>query len=296
MKSVIIRNFLSNDNVNIRRFREKQACMSLQQRTGRRSRCRADKMYRTATVPFFSLFFITLFLSVNTPAQTISYPVTFRKKCAEIKEILILPAEFDCYHLTSGGIREYNDAMSIRSRDQIMKQVSEMLLLKGYSPTTLPDESFLLRNWRPLRHFYSVVNTEILRNVYGSSPFPDPLRHFSYSIPPIPDSLLYPTTDAVLFINGFDDRATDRRKGTAATAAVVTAVSVVTILVGGVGVVATVPPDQTFASCALVNREGKVIWYYRLHKTGNIDMTDGQDVKQFFETLLKKLTRESGEK
>lgn len=215
-------------------------------------------------------------------------PIRFPDKIADVKEILILPVTFDCYYLTSGGIREYNNAMSVRAGKLIMASTSEQLISNGFSPTTLSDHPFIQHNWRPLRHFYRVINSEILHNVYGLQPFPAAYRNFSYSLPPIPDSLLYPTTDAVLFISGFDDLATDKRNTQKSVAAVA---SVALVILAGV--VVSIPADQTFASCALVNRNGEIIWFYRYHKSGTTDMTRKYDVDSFIGKLLGTLKQET---
>lgn len=251
-------------------------------------------MHRSAGIGtgIIILFFL---ITVSPRAAAISRPVVFREKLEKVNEILVLPARFDCYHLTSGGIREYNHTMTTRSRDLIMRTVSGNLLKKKFTVSTLGQTSSHERSWRFFRHFYSVVNNEILLHVYGRSSFPDPLGTFDYSLPPIPDSLVYPTTDAVLFIDGFDDRATQKRRRRKTAAAVVSAISVAAILLGGPGVIATVPEDQTFGTCALVNREGEIIWYYRYRKTGTIDMTAGKPVETFFNALLKSLRKGSAD-
>lgn len=233
-----------------------------------------------------------LFLTAVPYAQTVEGPIYFRKKLAAIKEVMVLPINFDNYFLTRGGIREYNHAMSFQSRPLIMSQVSKILIERTFSVTTLPENSYMVKGWSPLLHFYSVINEEIIKNVYGTSPFPNSVKNFAYSIPPIPDSLIYPTTDAVLFIDGFDDCATRKRLVRKTTAAVVSALSVVTLVVGGAGVFVSVPPDQTIASCALVNRDGKIIWYSRYGSSGEIDMTSEKDVFTFFSKLIGDLSKE----
>ena len=224
-------------------------------------------------------------------AQPADYPIGLKEKLKSINEVIILPIDFDCYYLTSGGIREYNHDMSIKARKLIMDRTSKILLNRSFSISTLPEDSYIEKGWRPLRQFYSVVNWEILRNVYGTLPFPNAVTTFAYSIPPIPDSLLYPKTDAVLFIDGFDDCATKRRLGREGAAAALAAVSVVSMILGGPGVFVSVPQDQTIATCALVDRSGAVIWYYRYSQEGTIDMTTEKDIDVFLSSLLAKLSK-----
>lgn len=233
-----------------------------------------------------------LLLGSRLGAQPIDVPVGFPKKIAEINDILILPVDFDCFFLTAGGIREYNHAMSVVSRNLIIESVSKRLSKRSFSVSTLAENSYMEKSWVKLQHFYSVLNQAILNNVYSSAPFPNAVANFSYSLPPLPDSLLYPTTDAVLFIDGFDDCATPRRLGNKTAAAVVSVISVATILVTGTGVIVSVPPDQTFATCALVNRQGEIIWYYRYLKSGNVNMSSPEDVTMFFSKLLRKLKKD----
>lgn len=236
-----------------------------------------------------------IFIVSHLSAQSYDYPVSLKKKVKKINEILILPIDFDCYYLTSGGVREYNHNMSVKARKLIMEYASKILLKKSFSITTLPEDSYIEKGWRPFREFYYAVDREILKNVYGILPFPNAVSTFAYSLPPIPDSLIYPKTDAVLFISGFDDCATQRRKGSEGAAAALAAVSVVSIILGGPGVFVSVPEDQTVATCALVDRSGAVIWFYKYSQQGSIDMTTRSDVNVFFSSLLERLSKEDHE-
>ncbi len=229
--------------------------------------CLCDKLH------LYVLFIFSLVCSLFSPshAQQFDSPIYFKKKLSAIKEILILPVKFNCYYLTSGGIREYNYDMTTRSRKLITEKVSKILTNHSFTVTTLPENSYLEKCWNPLRHFYSAVNYQILKNVYGDSPFPEAVRTFSYTLPPIPDSLIYPSTDAILFIDGFDDCATLKRRRNSSS------------------------DDQIAASCALVDRKGNIIWYYRYRKEENIEMTERKDVEQFFTTLLHQLRNEGTE-
>lgn len=235
-------------------------------------------------------------LAPNLFAQQFDAPIYFKKKLSTIKEVLILPVNFNCYHLTSGGIREFNYDMTTHSRKLITEKLSKILTNNSFTVTTLPNNSYLEKCWNPLRHFYSAVNYQILKNVYGDSPFPNAVSTFSYTLPPIPDSLVYSSTDAILFVDGFDDCATVKRQKSRGAAAALTAVSVASVILGGPGIFVSVAGDQTAASCALVDRKGNIIWYYRYRKEGNIDMTERKDVEQFFTTLLHQLRNGSTEK
>lgn len=225
--------------------------------------------------------------------QTTPSAILFTEEINKIQEILILPARFDSYYLTSGGIREYNDEMSIRSRKCIIANICSTLTVNHFLIKPIESGSPAEKRWSALRQFYSVVNREIVKNTYSPLRFPNAKSTFNYSLPPLPDSLVYPTTDAVLFIDGFDDCSTQPRKSKATTAAVVTAVSLATVLLGAPGVIVSVPKDQTVATCALVNRYGKVIWYYRHHKSGDIDMTQMYNSRKFVSGLLRTLKRSS---
>ena len=230
-------------------------------------------------------------VAVASSAQIRTEPVSFTKKCAEIGSITLLPVKFDCFYLTAGGIREYNDQWSGIARRQITRRLREMLTKKGYAVTVAPDEQSFNTRWAAMRHFYSVVNRQIQRNVFGTSAFPFATRTFTYSLPPLPDSLVYGNSDAYLFIDGFDDRATRRREQRANVAAVGSAIGVASMLLTGYGWISTVPEDRTLASCALVNKSGEVIWYFLHTETGSLDMTNEYDVEKFFNQVLGKFMK-----
>jgi hypothetical protein len=212
-------------------------------------------------------------------------PILFEQKCAQVRTIALLPVKFDWYHLTAGGIREYNEVMSSSARNQIERQVATLLQKKGYTIRRIPDEPLQHAQWSRLRHFYSVVNNQIQMNVFGSGAFPYAESHFAYSLSPIPDSLNQVAADAFLFIDGFDDRATRQREKRVAAAEVGAVIgAVLTGYYGGSGV----PEDRTFASCALVNRWGEIIWYFLYTETGKIDMVQNGDCESFFYNLLNR--------
>lgn len=263
------------------RFSKTIAKFSLKTKALIRLIIRSSVLYNNLSFCAIFTFFLFLFQISPLQAQQFDSPIYFKKKLNTIKEVLVLPVNFDCYYLTSGGIREYNYDMTTRSRKLIIEKVSKILTSHSFSVTTLPENSWFEKCWHPLRHFYSVVNYQILKNVYGDSPFPDAVSTFSYVLPPIPDSLLYTSTDAVLFIDGFDDCATRKREHSKSTTA---------------GIYASIPEDQTAASCALVDRKGTIIWYYRYRKEDSIDMTYSKDVEQFFTTLLHQLRKGGTEK
>ncbi|MBN1759603.1 MAG: hypothetical protein JW863_14850 [Chitinispirillaceae bacterium] len=208
------------------------------------------------------------------------------KKLSQVTAIAILPLKFDSYHLTAGGIREYNNTMSTAARRQITSEVERMLSKKGYNVTTLSDDRQHHRQWARMRHFYSVVNGQIENNVFGLGRFPSADKMFAYSVPPISDSLDNSTADAFLFIDGFDDRATRKREKRKVAAAVGAAIGAA---LTGIYVTNSVPADRTFASCALVNRWGEIIWYFLYTETGKIDMAQHADCERFVSNLLGRL-------
>ncbi len=222
-------------------------------------------------------------LGVPLFGQLRKTPILFEQKCAQVRTIALLPVKFDWYHLTAGGIREYNEVMSSSARNQIERQVATLLQKKGYTVRILPDDPLPHAQWSRLRQFYSVVNNQIQMNVFGTGAFPDAESHFAYSVSPIPDSLNQVAADAFLFIDGFDDRATRQREKRAAAAAVG---AVIGAALTGYYVGSGVPADRTFASCALVNRWGEIIWYFLYTETGKIDMVQNGDCESFFYNLL----------
>lgn len=222
---------------------------------------------------------------VPVQAQLRRVPVMLQKKCSQVNTIAVLPVKFDCYHLTSGGIREYSDAMSCSARQQIARQIERILTKKGYTVQSIPDEQVNNDRWARLRHFYSVVNREIQRNYYAPGGFPEGQSRFTYSLPRIPDTLTNRAADAFLFVDGFDDRATEKRKKRAVGAAIGAAITGVLL---GVYVTNPVPADRTFASCALVNRWGEVIWYHLHTTSGKFEMADKHDAGSFLQRLFNR--------
>lgn len=229
----------------------------------------------------FVLLVLLQFFISDASAQMVTAPVAFKKKVSLVDSVLVLPVKFDCYHLTSGGIREYNDAMSKQACTAIMKAVKTKLASNNFAVSALVKDSYTEQCWVKLRHFYSVINREILDNVYSQDAFPDPIKSFAYSLPGIPDSLVLPGTDAVLFVNGFDDCSTWKRRGDYNPDTVITSP----------GSADGSWSDMTLASCALVNLKGEIIWYFRHRQIGKINMASTDDVDKFITELLRRLTR-----
>ena len=248
--------------------------------------CRVTYLLKT-------LVFILVILSA-IHAQSNKSPIIRRKKIAEVNTIGILPVNFDYYHLTAGGIRGYDDSLSIRAREAIFSRIHKKLLSRDFSPINLSLDTLHTDILKPIRRFYNVVNAEIRSNVFGAQPLPGSRNTFSYSLPPMEEVLSDLNVDAILFVNGFDDRSTNLRrrlKGEAVAGAVAGVMLAVFLGVGGG--IPIVPPDYTVLCGALVNGKGEIIWYHPYIKTGNKDMVDRNDVNELVNFFIKTLHKGS---
>jgi hypothetical protein len=237
----------------------------------------------------FSVIHVLFIAGMAAPlcGQSVHYPLRFKEELAVVRTILIAPIRFDCHHFTSGGTHEYDDSLSVLVRRRMAATIQQQLAGRGYHALVRVDDDGAALDWRRLRRFFSVINNEIAANVYGPLKFPQAAATFSYSLPPLHDTLLSSEFDALLLFDGFNERSTPHREKRAKsmrTAA--TTVAIASSILGAPVYLPTLREDRTFASCALVNRSGKIIWYHRLLENGPFDITDAAMTDSFIGSLM----------
>ncbi len=219
--------------------------------------------------------------------QLSSKPIVVREKFDSIQSIGIVPVDFDYYHLTAGGIREYSKKCSNISCSLICEQTKKIFSDNGYAVTFLEESALVQYNFKALRLFYNTVNGAIYQSLYSYDRLPGARSNFSYSIPSVKDLCNAQNVDALFFLVGFDDCSTGRRKKLKAGAVAGAVAGAIMAALIGVGGYTTIPPDYTALNGALVNKEGEIIWYHRVNKSGKINLIREEAVGTMVASLLK---------
>lgn len=210
----------------------------------------------------------------------------FSSRLSGIKKIGIAPVYFDCYYLTAGGIREYNDSSSIAAIDLILNNLKNGLVDKMYTVNQYSNDSTVNEQFKKFKKFYDVINSQITYNIYGVNAFQKRKELITYTFPPMEDLFSHLDIDALLLISGFDDQSTDRRRKLKAGAVAGAIVGAIAAAFVGIGGYTVIPDDQTYLNAVMVDRKGEILWYNTVRQNGYNDMNDPKVVDKFVGNLL----------
>lgn len=227
------------------------------------------------------IFIVILTCNVNVFSQYSDPYFINKNECSLIRSIGILPVEFDCYYLTAGGVREYNDSLSCLARLEISTKTEKILTDFGYRTVNFSENKEYHKSFKEIWIFFQVIDNLINNNIYGMEPFPAAKERFSYTLPPMEQLFSQLDIDAILLTTGFDDISTERRKKLKTGAAVGAVFSAILS-----GVITSVPDDKTIISSALVKKNGEIVWYNNISGSKNTDMSRKNDTDRLIGNLL----------
>ena len=224
--------------------------------------------------------------------------ITPTKSAVEkIQHIGTLPMEIKSYHLTSGGLREYDDSLSNIAKGHTLKLVKSSLAKKGFTPNPISEDNADWESWNEIKKICRSVEGAIQLHIFGSKKFQKRINNFDYGIGSIENLCNSNNIDALLIIWGWDEnRTARRRKMTGGAIAGSIARAVVGALIGFGGGVAVPRSDYSFISGMLINKEGKILWYNYYFEAGNTDISQLKHAEQCINELFHKFTERKSEK
>lgn len=220
-------------------------------------------------------------------------PIVFPDSLKEITTIGVLPFNINSYHLTSGGIHEYDDSITRQANSHFMERIEHTFSENGFDvvfiDSTHPDEAA----FREIKNHFQTVERMIRLHVFGiGQQFQTRIKDFDYSVGSIEEICERNNLDGLFIIVGWDEQMTARRrKMISGAVAGSVASAIVGAFLGFGGGIAIPRGDICFVCGGIVNREGRLIWYNYYSEQGKIDISDAEDVKKITGGFFKKLEK-----
>jgi hypothetical protein len=195
----------------------------------------------------------------------------------EITRIVLLPPRMAMYEIGAGGTLENKEDWTTAAEANIIQAIQAQAGRFDNLSFALLDEHTLSQsmraNYDETRALYDLVNVTVLMHTYEPNRlgyFPEKARNFRYSLGTETQALA-PDADALLIVEGFDQRSSGGRKALQAGA----------MLVGAVlGVVPVPRGGGNLITVALVRvNTGEVLWFYRSMRP--YDLRQATDASQF---------------
>jgi hypothetical protein len=234
----------------------------------------AKKVFLTILVLVFSLNFGCV------PKQYRVNP-EFASLSKEIHHPILAHPKIEVYELTAGGVRELKQEWCEVGLENVTGAVLQNL--KGIKcqimDKELPPE--LEEKIEELRALYTAVSYSIhmhAMNQQSPDAFPTKFANFDYSIGPIDDILKELEADGIILIYGSDEISTGGRQALMAAGLIVGAVT---------GVYAAPRSGITSVNAAIIDTNGKIIWYSSKATAGQHDLRDKESVNNIIQQLFK---------
>ncbi len=165
---------------------------------------------------YFVLFGLCLFLTGC--ATTIQKSSSFDESIPKIHTIAVLPVDVEVYRLTAGGVRELMDQWSDEAKKLIQDSLQKNFAKQYGFDMKFVEEDWLKTNHRDLwyqnRALYNTVAVSAMAHSYpGDNAFKTKIKNFDYTLgSDVGELAAYCSSDALLFIYGFDHEATAGRQ------------------------------------------------------------------------------------
>lgn len=174
------------------------------------------------------LILIAIFLTGCTFASVRLHPEfsSFRQSMAVM---LVLPPEIGVFEKMPDGSRLYQDIQSREAQDKAQLYIVQDLQARGFSVKTVDAATMRQPDYASIASLFRSVNRAIQLHTLGPQPFPAKLSAFEYNLGSVAEILKANHADGLVLTLGHQTGAD--------------------------------PPDNQWLSMAVVEPEGRIIWY-----------------------------------
>ncbi len=144
-------------------------------------------------------------------------------------ELLVLVPEIDIFEKMPDGSCLLHDVESKKSRRQAQDAISGQLVARRFAVEKANDGLMQTSEVKDVTSLFKSVNRAIQLHVFGPQPFPVKVQHFQYDLGPVDKLLRTHGADGLVIALGYQ---TGERQ-----------------------------PTQSWLSIALVEPQGRIIWY-----------------------------------
>ena len=198
----------------------------------------------------------------------------FQKTAAHVRTVGLLPPVVRVYELTAGGQTVLKDEWSAQGRKAVGDALRRALGEKGWRVKPVEPSPQAREEVEEVRLLYGDVGPAIVYATYGYPVFPEKVKNFDYSVGPVRRIADGAGVDLLVLAYGYDEVSSGGRK-------VVNALNAV-LGTGSTG-------GDSFLNVALIDRNGKVLWFDVEMARGSFDLRDPASADELVRVILDRL-------
>jgi hypothetical protein len=178
------------------------------------------------------------------------------------------------FELTAGGQTVLKDEWSTQGRKAVTDSLQRALAEKGWKVKVVEPTPQIKEELEEMRLLYGDVGPSIVRATYAYPVFPEKYKNFDYSVGPVKRLLEHAGVDLLVLAYGYDEISSGGR-------GVVNALNAL-LGTGSTG-------GDSFLNVALIDRNGKVLWFDVEMARGSFDLRDPASADGFVRRILDRL-------
>ena len=199
---------------------------------------------------------MVLFFAACSHAPNRSHP-QFSTYHQSMTEILVLVPKIDIFEKMPDGSRLFDDMESQKTQRQAQEAIARQLAMRRFSIEKADDGLMQTSEVEDITSLFKPVNRAIQLHVFGPQPFPVKVKHFQYDLGPVDELLRTHGADGLVIALGHQ---TGERQ-----------------------------PVQNWLSIALVEPQGRIIWYGVFGDHEKYDFGNASGISQIVEQAMESL-------
>ncbi len=225
----------------------------------------------TGLVPALALALATSACSFGTHYRA---RPEFAQTAGAVRTVGLVAPTVKVYELTAGGQTVLKDEWSTQGRKAVTESLQRALAQKGWTVKLVEPSGPVKDELEEMRLLYGDVGPSIVRATYVYPVFPEKYKNFDYSVGPVKRIVEQAGVDLLILAYGYDEISSGGR-------------SVVNALNAVFGTGST--GGDSFLNVALIDRNGKVLWFDVEMARGSFDLRDPASADSFVHRILDRL-------
>ncbi len=198
----------------------------------------------------------------------------FAQTARQVRTVGLVSPVVRVYELTAGGQTVLKDEWSGQGRKAVTDALQRSLAQKGWKVKVVEPAGATREELEEMRLLYGDVGPAIVDATYVYPVFPEKYKNFDYSVGPVKRIFDQAGVDLLVLAYGYDEISSSGR-------------SVVNTLNSIFGTGST--GGDSFLNVALIDRNGKVLWFDVEMARGSFDLRDPASADSFVRRILDRL-------
>lgn len=198
----------------------------------------------------------------------------FAQTARSVRTVGLVSPVVKVYEFTAGGQTVLKDEWSTQGRKVVTESLQRALSQKGWKVKLVESTPQIKEDLEEMRLLYGDVGPSIVRATYVYPLFIEKYKNFDYSVGPVKRILEQSGVDLLVLAYGYDEVSSGGR-------AVVNTLNAI-FGTGSTG-------GDSFLNVALIDRNGKVLWFDVEMAHAAFDLRDPQSADEFVRRILDRL-------